>query len=120
MTGSLILKIDSPTNLWFFHLIKENVHYKTVNPDLSNLIDTIETVIKEEERSKRIAIASYTLVSKFMNKRCLLNIINDILWQISLYTQYHDIQTYTSRRKQVLYKYLKYINKYIKLKDNVY
>ena len=115
MSKSLTLKINSPTNLWFLHILENNKHFKTIREDLDDLKSTVDYCISNDTEAREIAQNGYDLVSKFMNKKCLINIMNYIFWEISDKVNIND-RDITSA--SLSHKYLKYKNKYINLKNS--
>jgi len=62
-SGSLLLIVKSPKNysMWFTPLLKEYVHYIPIKEDLSDLIQKIKWCKENDDKCKKIALASYDL-----------------------------------------------------------
>ncbi len=113
MLQSVMLKIESPTYLWFSHLLKEGETYISIDPTLTNLETQINDCITKDAEAKKIAQDSYKLIKPFMNKSILLDIMNYILWRISDKVEQNDSPVHV---ESIEHKYKKYKQKYINLK----
>lgn len=52
---SLVFKQDSKYYEWFYHLLKQDIHYIRIKEDLSNLIEKVNWAVKEDSEAKKIA-----------------------------------------------------------------
>lgn len=54
-TGSLILRVSSVYRSWVDHLIKPDIHYIQIKPDLSDLESAIEWCMDNDDKCEQIA-----------------------------------------------------------------
>jgi hypothetical protein len=83
LTGSLILRVDSPYTSWVDHLIQPNKHYILVRPDLSDLVEKIQWCIKHDNKSREIANNGYEFAKKALQLDYVKNAFEKILWTVS-------------------------------------
>jgi len=55
LTGSLILRVKSPYIHWADYILKPNVHYIEIAPDLSNIENVLEWCLKHDRQCEQIA-----------------------------------------------------------------
>ena len=83
LTGSLILRVDSPYTSWVDHLIKPNKHYIMVRPDLSDLVEKIQWCMRHDTKSSQIAKNGYDFAKKVLQTDYIKTSIENILWKVS-------------------------------------
>jgi hypothetical protein len=83
LTGSLILRVDSPYTSWVDHLLKPNEHYILIKPDLSDLVDKIKWCIKHDNKSRQIANNGYEFASKTLTLKYVKSAFEKIFWTVS-------------------------------------
>jgi hypothetical protein len=83
LTGSLILRVDSPYTSWVDHLIKPNKHYIMVRPDLSDLVEKIQWCMRHDTKSSQIAKNGYEFAKKTLQTDYIKSAIENILWKVS-------------------------------------
>jgi hypothetical protein len=77
--NSVILIVKSPYKLWFSHLLKKNVHFISVKPDLSNLIKKIKWCINNDVKCKKIASNAREFYLKYLVKDGIFNYMEEKL-----------------------------------------
>jgi len=65
---SVILKVDSTKEMWYFPLLEPYVHYVPIKEDLSDLADKIEWCKKNDEKCRIISENAYNFYQKYINK----------------------------------------------------
>jgi len=72
----LILKIESlrpeTDELWFYPLLTPGVHYLSIKSDLSNLMETLDWCIKNDDKAKQIAKNAYRAFRTLLTKTNVL------------------------------------------------
>ena len=80
LTGSLILRVKSDYSLWADTILKEGVHYISVNADLSNLQESIEWCKTHDSKCKKIAEQGRQIAEILLTKKYIQDSISRILW----------------------------------------
>lgn len=83
LTGSLILKVNGPYTLWVDHLLKDGVHYVSVEEDLSNLKEKIEWCRHHDEECKIIAQRGFEFAKDVLYDNFMDIVFCDELWAVS-------------------------------------
>jgi len=89
-TGSLIIRVSSPYISWFDHLIKPDVHYVMVRPDLSDLESCIEWCMDNDSKCKEIAKNGLDFAISVFKKDFIKSYFQKLLWSLS---DYQNIST---------------------------
>lgn len=82
MTGSLIIRVDGPYVSWIDHLIKPNVHYILVKPDLSDLIQKIKWCEMSPKSAQKIAKAGYEFAKRALTREFVNETIEKTFWTV--------------------------------------
>ena len=85
MTGSLILRVKSEYTSWIDHLIKPNVHYILINPDLSNLEERLQWCIQNDKKCESVAKKSLSFATTILDETIIKKYFQKILWSLSKY-----------------------------------
>jgi hypothetical protein len=93
MTGSLILRVDSPYVSWVDHLMQPGKHYIMVKSDLSDLVKIIKWCEKHPERAREIAEAGYQFAKKALTREFVEKSIEKIFWSLPLMSKQSRIKT---------------------------
>jgi hypothetical protein len=104
MTGSLILRVDSPYVSWVDHLIEPGKHYLMVKSDLSDLLKIIKWCEKHPERAREIAEAGYQFAKKALTREFVGKSIEKIFWSLPFMSNKSRIKTETHLAKAVRHK----------------
>jgi hypothetical protein len=89
-TGSLIIRVSSQYRSWFDHLIKPDVHYVMVKPDLSDLESAIEWCMKNDKKCKQIAQNGLNFAISVLKKEFIQSYVQKMLWSLS---DYHSVSS---------------------------
>jgi len=89
-TGSLIIRVSSEYRSWFDHLIKPDVHYVMVKPDLSDLESAIEWCMKNDKKCKQIAQNGLNFAISVLKKEFIQSYVQKMLWSLS---DYHSVSS---------------------------
>lgn len=101
MTGSLILRVDSPYVSWVDHLMQPGKHYIMVKSDLSDLVKIIKWCEKHPERAREIAEAGYQFAKKALTREFVEKSIEKIFWSLPFMSNKSRIKTETQLAKAV-------------------
>jgi hypothetical protein len=82
MTGSLIIRVDGPYVSWVDHLIKPNVHYILVKPDLSDLLQKIKWCEMSPKSAQKIAKAGYEFAKRALTREFVNETIEKTFWTV--------------------------------------
>jgi hypothetical protein len=93
MTGSLILRVDSPYVSWVDHLMQPGKHYIMVKSDLSDLVKIIKWCEKHPERAREIAETGYQFAKKALTREFVEKSIEKIFWSLPLMSKQSRIKT---------------------------
>jgi hypothetical protein len=83
LTGSLILRVMSEYTSWVDHLLKPNVHYIPIRPDLSDLVAKIEWCKSHDLKASKIANAGYEFARNVLTRGYIRDAIENIFWTVS-------------------------------------
>jgi hypothetical protein len=81
-TGSLILRVKSDYTSWVDHLLEDGVHYISVKPDLSDLIDKIKYCKENDERCMEIANRGMEMANRLLTKPTVVSAFEKTLWEV--------------------------------------
>ena len=81
---SVILKVQSTKQIWYFPLLKPYIHYVPIKEDLSDLADKIEWCKLNDSKCKLIADNAYEFYKKYINKDGIANYCQYLFNSISL------------------------------------
>ncbi len=104
MTGSLILRVDSPYVSWVDHLIEPGKHYLMVKSDLSDLLKIIKWCEKHPDKAREIAEAGYQFAKKALTREFVEKSIEKIFWSLPFMSNKSRIKTETQLTKAVRHK----------------
>jgi hypothetical protein len=93
MTGSLILRVESPYVSWVDHLMQPGKHYIMVKSDLSDLVKIIKWCEKHPERAREIAETGYQFAKKALTREFVEKSIEKIFWSLPLMSKQSRIKT---------------------------
>ena len=82
MTGSLIIRVDGPYVSWVDQLIKPNVHYILVKPDLSDLLQKIKWCEMSPKSAQKIAKAGYEFAKLALTREFVNETIEKTFWTV--------------------------------------
>ncbi len=82
MTGSLIIRVDGPYVSWVDQLIKPNVHYILVKPDLSDLLQKIKWCEMSPKSAQKIAKAGYEFAKRALTREFVNETIEKTFWTV--------------------------------------
>jgi hypothetical protein len=86
-SGCVVFKTDSTcvaSELWFTHLLKENVHYVRIQADLSDLQDKLDYFIKHPSEAARIASNARSFYGEYLSRVNLLSFVGCVLAAVSV------------------------------------
>jgi len=81
-TGSLILRVKSDYTSWVDHLLEDGVHYISVKPDLSDLMDKIKYCKKNDALCMEIAMRGMEIANQLLTKPTVVDAFENILWEV--------------------------------------
>jgi len=81
-TGSLILRVKSEYTSWVDHYLEDGVHYISVNPDLSDLMDKIKYCKKHDSLCMEIAMRGMEIANQLLEKSVVVGAFESILWGV--------------------------------------
>ena len=82
MTGSLIIRVDGPYLSWVDQIIKPNVHYILVKPDLSDLLQKIKWCEMSPKSAQKIAKAGYEFAKRALTREFVNETIEKTFWTV--------------------------------------
>jgi hypothetical protein len=84
-TGSLILRVSSVYRSWVDHLIKPDIHYIQIKPDLSDLESSIEWCMDNDDKCRQIAQNGLDFAISVLQKEFIKRYFQKMLWSLSDY-----------------------------------
>ena len=96
MTGSLVIRVESPYISWVDHLIKPGQHYVLVKPDLSDLLEKIRWCDAHPKSARKMARAGYEFAKHALTYEYMEKAIEKIFWSLPNMSRFARIHT---RRK---------------------
>jgi hypothetical protein len=96
MTGSLVIRVESPYISWVDHLIKPGQHYVLVKPDLSDLVEKIRWCDAHPKSARKMARAGYEFAKHALTYEYMEKAIEKIFWSLPNMSRFARIHT---RRK---------------------
>jgi hypothetical protein len=93
MTGSLVIRVESPYISWVDHLIKPGQHYVLVKPDLSDLIEKIRWCEAHPKSARKMARAGYEFARRALTREYVEKTIEKIFWSLPHMSRFSRIQT---------------------------
>ena len=93
MTGSLVIRVESPYISWIDHLIKPGQHYVLVKPDLSDLIEKIRWCEAHPKSARKMARAGYEFAKRALTREYVEKTIEKIFWSLPHMSRFSRIQT---------------------------
>ena len=82
MTGSLIIRVDGPYLSWVDQIIKPNVHYILVKPDLSDLLQKIKWCEMSPKSAQKIAKTGYEFAKRALTREFVNETIEKTFWTV--------------------------------------
>lgn len=86
-SGCVVFKADSTcaaSELWFTHLLQENIHYVRVRSDLSDLVEKIDYYTKHLIEAERIASNARMFYDTYLSRSNLLAFVGCVLMTASV------------------------------------
>lgn len=80
--NSVVLKVKSDFFMWFEEYLQENVHYISIESDLSDLVKKINYCKKNDSICKEIAKKSLLFVNEYLTKDSMLDYMVDMIHKI--------------------------------------
>ena len=96
MTGSLIIRVESPYISWIDHLIKPGRDYVLVKPDLSDLVDKIRWCESHPKSARKMAQSGYEFAKRVLTREYVEKTMEKIFWSLPNMSRFARIHT---RRK---------------------
>ena len=93
MTGSLVIRVESPYISWIDHLIKPGQHYVLVKPDLSDLIEKIRWCEAHPKSARKMARAGYEFAKRALTREYVEKTVEKIFWSLPHMSRFSRIQT---------------------------
>jgi hypothetical protein len=93
MTGSLILRVESPYISWVDHLIESGKHYLMVKSDLSDLLKIIKWCEKHPEKAREIAEAGREFAQMALTREFVGKSVEKIFWSLPFMSDKSRIKT---------------------------
>ena len=93
MTGSLVIRVESPYISWVDHLIKPGQHYVLVKPDLSDLIEKIQWCEAHPKSARKMARAGYEFAKRALTREYVEKTIEKIFWLLPHMSRFSRIHT---------------------------
>ncbi len=93
MTGSLVIRVESPYISWIDHLIKPGQHYVLVKPDLSDLIEKIKWCEAHPKSARKMAQAGYEFARRVLTREYVEKTIEKIFWSLPHMSRFSRIHT---------------------------
>lgn len=81
--GSVVLIVESDYRLWFQEFLKENVHYISVNRDLTNLEEKIRWCQENDSQCEEIAKNSKDFYDKYLSEKPTYNYFHKLMTTLS-------------------------------------
>lgn len=81
--GSVILKVDSEWELWFFKHLQPWVHYIPIESDLSDLVEKIQWCIENDSVCCKIAQNAVEFYNEYLCRDTVLDYMRDVLSSIT-------------------------------------
>jgi hypothetical protein len=82
MTGSLILKVKGRYTMWTDHMLKDGVHYVSVNEDLSDLEEKIRWCMEHDAECETIAKNAYEFAKMALANHYVQIAFAETLWNV--------------------------------------
>lgn len=80
--GSVILLVECEHSMWFQSLLKEGVHYISIKPDLSNLIEKLDWCQQNEDLCGEIASNALEFFNTYLSEDAVLDFMQSTLYGI--------------------------------------
>jgi hypothetical protein len=81
-SGCVVFKADSTcvaSELWFTHLLRENVHYVRIRADLTDLVDKVAHYIAHSAEAEQIARNARVFYETYLSRPNLVNYVGSVL-----------------------------------------
>jgi len=98
MTGSLIIRVDSPYISWVDHLIKPGRDYVLVKSDLSDLVAKLKWCESHPKSSRRMAQNGYEFAKRVLTREYVGGAIEKIFWSLPNMSKFSRIKTRKNRK----------------------
>ena len=81
--GSVVIIVEGEFKLWFQRFLKDGVHYVGVKQDLSNLVEKIEWLQRNDSHAKKIAREGKNFFEKYLCKNGILDYMQNTLVELT-------------------------------------
>ncbi len=99
MTGSLIIRVDSPYISWVDHLLKPGRDYVLVKPDLSDLLAKIRWCEEHPNSARKMARNGYEFAKRVLNRDYVGGIIEKMFWSLPHMSRFSRVKTRKNKQK---------------------
>jgi hypothetical protein len=82
MTGSLIIRVDSPYISWVDHLLKPGRDYVLVKPDMSDLLAKIRWCEAHPKSARKMARNGYEFAKSVLTQTYVGNTVEKLFWSL--------------------------------------
>ena len=100
MTGSLVIRVESPYISWVDHLIKPGQHYVLVKPDLSDLVEKIKWCDAHPKSARKMARAGYEFAKRALTYEYMEKAIEKIFWSLPNMSRFARIHTRRNKERK--------------------
>ena len=98
MTGSLIIRVDSPYVSWVDHLIKPGRDYVLVKPDMSDLLAKIRWCEAHPKSARKMARNGYEFARRVLTREYVGSTIEKIFWSLPNMSRFSRVKTRKNRK----------------------
>jgi hypothetical protein len=98
MTGSLIIRVESPYISWIDHLIKPGQHYVLVKPDMSDLLAKIRWCEAHSKSARKMARNGYEFARRVLTREYVGSTIEKIFWSLPNMSRFSRVKTRKNRK----------------------
>ncbi|KKL13272.1 hypothetical protein LCGC14_2527410, partial [marine sediment metagenome] len=112
LSNSVCLKLDSPKRQWFYRGLEPGVHYLPIKEDFSNLVETLQYLIKHDDYAYQIAMQGREWAKKNLVDEELLH-----YYCSQVLLKYASLQTFKPKLTSEEIKTISSNSEYAKLKN---
>lgn len=98
MTGSLIIRVESPYVSWVDHLIKPGRDYVLVKPDMSDLLAKIRWCETHPKSARKMARNGYEFARRVLTREYVGSTIEKIFWSLPNMSRFSRVKTRKNRK----------------------
>lgn len=102
MTGSLVIRVDSPYVSWVDHLIKPGRDYVLVKPDLSDLLAKIKWCEAHPKSARKMARSGYEFAKRVLTREYVGGAIEKIFWSLPGMSRFSRIKTRKNKKEPMV------------------